>query len=366
MKRVIAIILVIFTSIPSASANQEVLITAPSYRTANGVFVTDELAVRLSASGDLGGRLFQSIAKANQVAIDIALIEEIQDLIDGYTYLDSEGKEVAVAEFPTATIWLETLRRSLANKEVVSLPYGNPDSVFLKRTAPVEYRFYREIAAARLSGFLGAPLGDVDSINPTDRGAGQTARVLHRTNRSELRRLYQLVPAPEVLSLRLELAKILNPMIPAESLPIHAKDLREVLAENSKKLRVAVGNYTVTASNYDLPITLINDYSLPATVELRAQPDNSRVLVIDRERVTIPANSQIQVALPIQVIASGDSDLRVGLFANSGKEIGKAGVIPLRLAVISPVTTWFTTGMAIILLMAAVIQSIRRIKNRKS
>jgi DNA-binding FadR family transcriptional regulator len=363
MRRALLSFLIFFSIIPSASASQEVLVTATSYRTASGIFINDELALRISTQGDLGGRLFQSISRANRVAIDVALLEEVQDLADGYTFINSEGEQVSISELPNATIWLETLRRSLSNKIVLSLPYGNPDSRYLKRSAPAEYRFYQGIAAARLSGFLGETLESVDSA--ISRSAGQTARVIHRANRGELRRLYNAIPAPEVLELRLQLAKILNPEIPANSLPVFAKELRELIANNSKKLRVAVGNYTITAARYDLPITLINDYSLPVTVDLRAKPDNSRVIVGELAKLTIPASSQLQVELPLEVIASGETNLQVQIIANSGRRIGEEGVIPLRLAVISPVTTWFTVGMAIILLMAAVVQSIRRVKRRK-
>lgn len=365
MRRLIILALLIFTSIPIASANQLVVLSAPSYRTATGDFINDELAVRLSAQGDLGARLFQAISKADDVAIDIAFIEEIQDLSDGYSYINSAGEKVAVAELPSATIWLETLRRSLANKNVLSLPYGNPDSAFLKKIAPTEYRFYQAIAATRLSGFIGETLKSVDSVHPTNRSSGELARVLHKSNRSELKRLYGAVAAPEVLDLRLQLAKILNPEISSEALPLLAKDLRAALLANSNKLRVAVGNYTITAAKYDLPITVINDYSLPVSINLKAQPDNTRVIIGNLKVITIPASSQLQIKLPVEVLASGETNLKIKILSTAGKEIGKAGVIPLRLAVISPVTTWFTTGMAVILLIAAVMQSIRRVKRRK-
>ncbi|MEJ0014272.1 MAG: hypothetical protein WDN07_01350 [Actinomycetota bacterium] len=39
---------------------------------------------------------------------------------------------------------------------------------------------------------------------------------------------------------------------------------------------------------------------------------------------------------------------------------------PLKLSVISPIATWFTTGAAILLFIAAGIQSIRRIRKRKA
>ncbi len=69
--------------------------------------------------------------------------------------------------------------------------------------------------------------------------------------------------------------------------------------------------------------------------------------------------------IPLRIIASGETQIEFKLRSEKGKQVGEAEYIPLRLAVISPLTTWFTTGMAIILLLAAVIQSMRRVKKRK-
>ena len=123
--------------------------------------------------------------------------------------------------------------------------------------------------------------------------------------------------------------------------------------------------YTITASRYDLPVTIINDFNQQVSVDLDITTTNSRVLVTQVPRVTIDASSQVQIKIPIDVIASGDTALRLQLRTPRGSAIGEIERIPLRLAVISPITTWFTTGTAIILLLAAVIQSVRRVKRRK-
>jgi hypothetical protein len=81
--------------------------------------------------------------------------------------------------------------------------------------------------------------------------------------------------------------------------------------------------------------------------------------------VNVEANSQSQVEIPLRIIASGDTQIELKIRSLKGKVVGEVEYIPLRLAVISPLTTWFTTGMAIILLLAAVIQSMRRVKKRK-
>ncbi len=104
--------------------------------------------------------------------------------------------------------------------------------------------------------------------------------------------------------------------------------------------------------------------SLPSNLATKAST-NSRVLVEDGPRITIDGQSQIHIEVPIEVIASGDTSLRLQLYTPKGELIGLEQRIPLRLAVISPVTTWLTTGMAIILLLAAIVQSVRRVKSRR-
>jgi hypothetical protein len=79
----------------------------------------------------------------------------------------------------------------------------------------------------------------------------------------------------------------------------------------------------------------------------------------------VAANSQSQVEVPLRVNASGDTQIEMKLRNAKGHQVGELEYIPLRLAVISPLTTWFTTGMAIILLLAAIVQSMRRVKKRK-
>jgi hypothetical protein len=157
---------------------------------------------------------------------------------------------------------------------------------------------------------------------------------------------------------------VLNPELPKERAIALVNKLQIALQDNREKLRIAAGNYTITAENYDLPVTVINDFSTPVTVQVVPRANNSRVIVRETAPITIGAQSQIQVKLPIQVLASGETRLEVKLKTSSGKFVGESSSIPIRLAVISPLTTWFTTGMAIILLLAAVVQSVRRVKRR--
>jgi len=363
MKRFVLVLLFLLVPVIPATASSELVITSSTHRDINGLFISDQLAALIAPDGRLGRAVFNDARSATSISIDVALVEEVQDLADGYQFRNENGAVVDAPPLLAASNWLETLRRSVATKKVAALPYGNPDREFLERRAPVEYRFYKELAAARLSGFLGATVDESESFGTST--AGLAARELHNGYRRELRRIYNLVAAPEVAGLRLQLGKVLNPAIPAPDLEVLLEPLREALLENSQKLRVLGGNYTITAPQYDLPVTVINDFSIPVTVTLSGRATNSRVMITELAPITVAANSQLQVELPLDILASGATDLEITLRDKSARVVGKSATFPLRLAVISPLTTWFTTGMAIILLLAAAIQSVRRVKKRK-
>jgi hypothetical protein len=73
----------------------------------------------------------------------------------------------------------------------------------------------------------------------------------------------------------------------------------------------------------------------------------------------------VQVMVPITVLTSGSSGLSVEMTTSRGNLVGDPIIYPLKLSVISPIATWFTTGAAIVLFLVATIQSARRIRRRK-
>jgi hypothetical protein len=130
-------------------------------------------------------------------------------------------------------------------------------------------------------------------------------------------------------------------------------------------VHLSTGKFTVTSSHQGLPITLTNGFPTDIKVNLKISATNPRVQVTPVTVEKIPANSKIQVMVPITVLTSGASGLNVEVTTSSGQLLGDPVLYPLNLAVISPVATWFTTGAAILLFFAATIQSIRRMRRRK-
>ena len=79
----------------------------------------------------------------------------------------------------------------------------------------------------------------------------------------------------------------------------------------------------------------------------------------------IDGSSKQQILLPVQVLASGESGLLVQLTNAQNKPVGYPVNINLKLSVISPVATWITSGAAVLLFIAALVQSLRRVRRGK-
>jgi hypothetical protein len=100
-------------------------------------------------------------------------------------------------------------------------------------------------------------------------------------------------------------------------------------------------------------------------VRFKISSSNSRILVDQIEPITIAAESKVPFTIPVEVLSSGQSEVIIKLKTSKGISLGEEVRLPINLAVISPITTWITTGSGLILLFAAIIQSIRRVKRSR-
>lgn len=368
MKRIwLFIFCLLLSTLGSSPAQAENLITLtqPTTQLADGRFINNELATSLTPGGALDAVLSKPLHGKRTWVIDPALLDEISALGDGYTYLDTEGKEVVVDEFPIATEWLGLLRFLTRNDRIVAITYGNPSISYLLKSAPGELAVYNQLATFRLQDLLGHPVLAPSGTSIVAGKPAAIARNSYSSMRKKMRVVNSLVTTNDVELLRLGIAKTLNPDLSRESAIAITRSYQNEVKRFEKRIRVSSGNYTITASKYELPLTVINDFDQQVSVDLEITTTNSRVVVTQVPRVTVDARSQIQIKVPLEIIASGDTALRIQIRTPKGTALGETERIPLRLAVISPITTWFTTGMAIILLLAAVIQSVRRVKRRK-
>ena len=112
------------------------------------------------------------------------------------------------------------------------------------------------------------------------------------------------------------------------------------------------------------PITVVNNFDQVVRLKLSSRAMNSKVSIAQIEEIELEAKSKKQVLLPIEVFAAGDSRLLVQLTNLENKPVGYPVYIDLKLSVISPVATWITTAAAVLLFIAALVQSVRRVRRR--
>jgi hypothetical protein len=114
-----------------------------------------------------------------------------------------------------------------------------------------------------------------------------------------------------------------------------------------------------------VPVTLTNKYPVPVTVDLWLTPENFKVYTPNIRNITIPANSKLQLSMDVSVIAPGNTIVEAQLTDSKGNNVGDLALLNLNLTVIDTRVAWFTTGAAIILFLAAIAQSVRRIRRSK-
>ena len=94
-------------------------------------------------------------------------------------------------------------------------------------------------------------------------------------------------------------------------------------------------------------------------------PNNSRVRVDSFNDVVIPADSKIQLEMLVDVIAPGQTVVSAQILSSSDEyEVVPEALLTLNSTVIDSRVTWFTTASAILLLLAGVAQSVRRVRRR--
>lgn len=341
-----------------ANAATPIIITEPTHRLLDGKFVNDELAVKLQPAGELGLLVFSTANLRKSWLVDPATLEEITAMSTGYGIIDGDtptGQQSAKA-------WLDQFYQITKSQPVSALTYGNPSQFWLDKLIPSEVEYLQAISKVKLEEYLTRVAGDLVSSS-TERGKIPTSiqnTFIFANKQFDL--MSTLVDQKEFDFLKLRVAQLLNPKIVPGEQNIFFNDFQIALNETRNKLRVSKSKFTVTSSKQELPITVINDFDLPVKIKLTTRPLTSKVLVRPTAAIEVPANSKVQVLLPIEVVASGETLLLTQLSNLENKPIGFPVNIALNLSVISPATTWITSGAAVILFAAAIIQSVRRFR----
>ena len=349
---------------PQASAaNTVIRITGPIHQTFTGEFRNDDLAQSLTPSGDLGLKVFQPIAKNRTWVIDAAIIDEVILMSGEYTLAteaEPAGKEIATA-------WLTQLKRVTTGNDVVALAYGNPDISLAKRLAPSELKNYFVYGQDRLQLALGRIVRSEPEVQWSvgKSGLSNPLRKNYSDNRKALTRLSRVVDTPELIQLRARLAQLLSPTLDKDSRNYFSYSATEAVDAMVNKLRINSGKYQITTSSVKLPVTVINEFAVDVTVDIAMLPINSRVVVDSFDDVVIPANSKRQLEMQVDVIAPGQTTVSALITdSDDDTEVVPEALLTLNSTVIDSKVTWFTTGAAILLLLAAVAQSVRRVRRR--
>ena len=347
--------------LPHANAIQEIVITEPTHRLSDGVFIDDQLARKLSPNGELGLLVFSSVQGVRSWQVDPATISEIVAMSNGYGISDGStpvGQQIAKE-------WLAQFIRVSKNEKVTALTYGNPSAYWVDQIINQQITYIDANGKILLETVLGKATNQSLIKNRKRQGLSkQNINLLNYAQR-QIDLLGTLVDQKELLSYQLRLAQILNPDIEKSSFQFLIKDYDKSITELRNKLKVTKTKFTVTSTKEELPITLVNDFDQSVDLKLSVRALNSKVVVASTQQIRLEAKSKQQVLLPIEVLASGESSLLAQLTNLENKPVGYPVNINLKLSVISPVATWITSGAAVLLFVAAIIQSIRRVRRRK-
>ena len=364
MRKFLTLSVLIFLSslilIPNTNATQVVKISEPTHRLSDGVFFNDLLAQKLAPSGSLGQAVYLNTQSVNNWLVDPATIDEIIAMSNGYGISDGTaptGQEIAKS-------WLTQFTKVTRNKKITPITYGNPSSFWVNEIMPDQIVYLDEISKFKLESFLSRPVEKTGGAEAEKQKINKTSLSVLKYGQRQINLLSTLLEKKQLEDNQLRLLKLLNPNLDEKLFLDLLKDYDKSISIMRAKLNVKNTKFTVTSSKEELPITVVNDYDQVVKLKLSTRAMNSKVSVAQIEEIELEAKSKKQVLLPIEVFAAGDSRLLVQLTNLENKPVGYPVYIDLKLSVISPVATWITTAAAVLLFIAALVQSVRRVRRR--
>ena len=362
-KLLVALFTLSLIAMPSAQAETPVIrIVDKAHTNFDGTFRNNELAVTLLPNGKLGKLIYGQISTRRTYVIDAALINEIQNMADGYSFAGEEDPAGAL----TARDWLSRLRSVVAYNDVVALPYGNPDEKLAKSLAPSELKFYSLYAQTQLEEALRRP---VSAQNGWGAGAARVGNEIiynYTKNRRMLSGLSTIIESDEIFQARARLAIVLNPLLTRDDRAYFSYNLTAAVEKLSNRLKVIPGRYQITSKSVKLPITLVNNFDTASVVSVSLIPMNSRMQVENINNITIAAKSRQQILVPVDVIAPGSTLVLAQLMNSKGQLVGQPSKLNLTATIIDSRVAWFTTGAAVLLFLGAVTQSVRRVRRSRN
>lgn len=341
-----------FSPTVAQAADAKIILFDAPHTDLLGASLNSELDASLLPIGSLGLPVFAPVDKPRIWMIDAALIDEVTAL---------------AANDVNAQNWLTQLKVASVDDKVFAIPYGHPDLTMAKRLAPSELNYYYDSSKLRLQTSLGRQVVVNRSLrwtNTRTKIASDAVRS-YSQNRRDLALLSTVVPAQQLDTLRSQLAFLLSSGSTTKRQLYFAHNADLAIVAANHKLRIVPGKYRLTSQHEKVPITLVNDFGAPVVVTLRLTPLNSRIKAGNPETVTLTANSKTQLSVPITVIAPGSTAVLAEFRNAQGRGLGDSVILTLNVSVISPAVAWFTSGAAVLLFLAALTQSIRRVRRSR-
>ena len=356
MKRLLLIIFLLFLiPFPASASNNIIYLTSTANRNYQGEFINKTFESSLAADGDLGKLVYQPLVRPRVWVVDAALIEDVKALADQNS--------------ATAKNWLDQLIRTSRGDSIYATAYGNPDVTYLKSLAPSELNFYYLVGQQHLEVLL---MRNLES----EKGSGYSykraninneLRTFFNQSRKQFTLISTVVNPREVESDRARIGQLFNPQLSSSARTELLRNFKLGQPEVISKLRIVSGRYRITAANQKMPITVVNDFGAPAKVDLFFKPMNNRVVFPEYRQITLNPKSRIQISVPIKTIAAGDTMVIARFENGKGDTVGETGELDISSTIISPTISRFTTGAGIVLVLAAIAQSVRRVrKSRKA
>jgi hypothetical protein len=340
------------TSAAFAKSTSTVILYGAPHQDLMGVSLDSGLSKSLAPEGKLGRVVFSPLPEPRRWFIDAALLEDVIDLAT---------TEVVAQE------WIARLKIISAGDPVFAIPYGHPDISIAKKLSSSELTYYYEASRSRLEFDLGRKV----LVNRNLRWSSLSTKISPEVKDSYsqslrgLTLLTTVVPPLELDYLRAKLASLLATDTSVKRRSLLRISADDALAAQNHKLRIVAGKFRLTSEHEKVPITLVNDFGSIATLQLQLTPLNSRIHVNGIKNIKLLPHSKIQLSVPFTVIASGSTAV-LAQFANvKGVQLSDSVLLPLNLSVISPAVAWFTTGAAILLFLAALAQSVRRVRRSR-
>ena len=358
-------IFLLFGFLPQASADSTVInLVSKPHQLFDGTFVNDDLVLDLSPTGSLGKALEQKRIGLRTWVIDAALLDEIADMANGYT-LRNEATPTGES---IAKEWMTRLLLATSSDRIIVVPYGNPDTALAKKLAPSELRFYSAHANERVAFHLNRRITEENNVLLSTDASDLSAplRKKYTQNRQALKALSSIVKSPEVQAQRAKLAVLLSPSLDKDEQQLFSYNAGESVAKTLNKLRVTSGKYQIASNNGKLPVTVINNFSVAVIVNIKFTTLNSRLQVSNIIGLQIPANSRAQLAMPFTVIAPGATTVIGQITNKNGGVVGLPSRLAINITIFDSKVAGFTIGAAVLLFVAALTQTIRRIRKGRN